>query len=83
VRQSIILSSFINFFVNFIVLVLFAHPQINNRALTANPLLYIYCADEIIKFAQNKSVQGFFIISFFVVFSVLSCIMQTGSYGFA
>jgi hypothetical protein len=77
--QFVLFLLFINYVANFLVVLLFAHPQINNRMLTCNPLLYIYCVDEIFKRSKKRE----FIFAFFAFFSVLSCLMQSGSYGFA
>jgi Gpi18-like mannosyltransferase len=84
-HSSFIISSFINFFINFLIVVFIAHPQINNRVYATSPILFFYCADEVLKFSISTklNLKGLFIIIFFAVFSILGCIMQVGSYGFA
>jgi Gpi18-like mannosyltransferase len=83
--SSFIISSFINLLVNLLIVIFIAHPQINNRVYSTSPILYFYCADEIFKFSLTTklNLKGMYIIIFFAVFSILGCIMQVGSYGFA
>jgi hypothetical protein len=83
--NSFILASTINYFAIFLVILFLAHPQINNRMLSTCPLIYFYASDEVIKFCRSPSFywKGFFVLSFFITFSIISCIMQVGSYGFA
>ena len=78
-----VLSGFINFLVLYLVLIFIAHPQINNRLLSGCPLLYLFLIDDILDYLEGKSKIGLFIILFFLSFSILSCLMQVGSYGFA
>ncbi len=83
--KSFLLTSFLNFLFNYLIVLLIAHPQINNRVLTTCPILYFYCADNIAQFCRSKNTHktGLFIVVFFIIFSILGCVMQTGSYGFA
>ena len=91
-KKNIILNSFIlggglNFAVMFFVLVLIAHPQINNRLLSGCPIIYVFLCLDIKDFMDdNKNGnywKGFLCLLFFICFSILSCVMQVGSYGFA
>ena len=81
--NSFILSSLVNLIVLVFVLIFIAHPQINNRLISGCPIIYLILSDDIISFIKNKSIKGFLIILFFVTFSLLSCLMQVGCYGFA
>lgn len=83
--NAFILSSFINCLALFFVVLFFAHPQINNRIFSACPVFYFFCTDEILKLATRRRFyfRGFLILVFFIVFSILSCLLQVGSYGFA
>jgi len=81
--KAFMLASSANYLINFLIVLLIAHPQINNRVLATCPILYFYCADQVFLFCKNKPSYGLFIITFFFVFSILGCIMHTGSYGFA
>ena len=91
-RKNVILNSFIigggiNYLANFLIIAFLAHPQINNRLLSGNPILYLFICDDIADFIQNNKKGnykiGFAILLFFIVFSILGCIMQVGAYGFA
>jgi Gpi18-like mannosyltransferase len=91
-RKNVILNSFIigggiNYLANFLILVLLAHPQINNRLLSGCPILYLFISDEVIDFLENNRdgnyKKGFAILLFFMTFSILGCIMEVGAYGFA
>ena len=91
-KKNVILNSFIigggiNYLANFLILVFLAHPQINNRLLSGSPILYLFICDDIIDFFENNHngnyKKGLAILLFFVIFSLLGCIMQVGAYGFA
>jgi Gpi18-like mannosyltransferase len=85
-RKSFYLCGVVNFIINVAIIVLIAHPQINNRFYTTCPIVYLYCSEEIFKYTSPKERQsktGIFIITFFLFFSILGCIMHVGSYGFA
>ena len=81
--NSFILSSLVNLIVLVFVLVFIAHPQINNRLISGCPIIYLILSEDIIYFIKDKSIKGFLIILCFVTFSLLSCLMQVGCYGFA
>lgn len=83
--NTFIFVSFLHFLVNFFIVVFIAHPQINNRVYPTCPILFFYCADEVVTFCISKKTHktGLYILIFFTVFSILGCIMQTGGYGFA
>ena len=87
ILNSFILGGGINFIANFLIIALIAHPQINNRLLSGCPILYLLISDDIIDFIENNKTgnyrRGFLILLFFISFSILGCIMQVGSYGFA
>lgn len=85
IYNTFLLGAFINYFVLFIVVLLLAHPQINNRQMAACPLLYLISSEEVSLYIKSGRLylKGFLIIVFFITFSVLGCIMQVGSYGFA
>ena len=80
-----ILGAEINLLLMEIVLIFMAHPQINNRLLSGCQIIYYSISDEVIDFIKNGqySKRGLFILLFFISFSILSCIMQVGCYGFA
>ena len=91
-KKNVILNSFIiggviNYIANFLILVFIAHPQINNRLLSGSPILYLFICDDVIDYLDNNRngnyKKGFSIILFFVIFSIIGCIMQVGAYGFA
>ena len=85
--NAFIIGGGLNFLVNFLILVFIAHPQINNRILTACPILYLAICDDVIDFMENNKrgnyKRGFAILLFFGSFALLGCIMQVGAYGFA
>ena len=81
--NSFILGSLINLILLDFVLIFIAHPQINNRLISGYPIIYLILSDDIISFIKEKSLKGFIILLFFITFSLLSCLMQVGSYGFA
>jgi hypothetical protein len=84
VYNSFVIASFLNFLVNFVIVIFMAFPHINNRVMSTCPIFYIYCGEEIAKFASIKKLykKGFFILSFFITYSILSCIFHPGSYVF-
>lgn len=84
VYNSFVIASFLNFLINFVIVVFLAFPHINNRVISTCPIFYIYCSEEIGKFASIKKLykKGFFILSFFITYSILSCIFHPGSYVF-
>ena len=83
--NTFILGAEINLLFMEIVLIFMAHPQINNRLLAGCPIIYYFISDDVIDFIKNgqHSKRGLLILVFFVSFSILSCIMQVGCYGFA
>ena len=85
--NAFIIGGGLNFLVNFLILVFIAHPQINNRILTACPILYLAICDDVIDFMENNKKgnykRGFAILLFFGSYALLGCIMQVGAYGFA
>jgi hypothetical protein len=84
VYNSFMIASFLNFLINFVIVLFVAFPHINNRVISTSPIFYIYCAEEISKYATIKNLykKGFFILSFFISYSILSCIFHPGSYVF-
>lgn len=82
-REIFYLFTFVNYAVNFFIVLFFAHIQIINRLLTANPLLYYFCADKIIEYKYKNSKFGRFILIAFISYSILGCVMHPGGYGFA
>ena len=91
-RSSIVSNAFIiggglNYLINFLILILIAHPQINNRLLSGCPILYLIICEDVIDYIENNKKgnykKGFIILLFFISFALLGCIMQVGSYGFA
>ena len=85
--NAFIIGGGLNYLINFLILVFIAHPQINNRLLTACPILYLAISGDIIDFIENNKKgnykKGLAIFIFFINFAILGCIMQVGSYGFA
>ena len=85
--NAFIIGGGLNYLVNFLIVVFIAHPQINNRLLSGCPILYLAICDDVIDFMENNKKgnykKGFAILLFFISFSILGCIMQVGSYGFA
>lgn len=82
-REIFYLFSFVNFFVNFFLVVFFAHPQIINRVITCNPLLYFFFADKIFEFINKKNKVGKYVLISFLILGVVGCVMYPGVYGFA
>ena len=82
-REIFIFYSYINFLINFILVVFFAHTQIINRVITCNPLLYFFYADKISDFTKRKSRTGRYIIFSFLFVAIIGCVMYPGGYGFA
>jgi uncharacterized membrane protein YhaH (DUF805 family) len=83
--NTFILGAEINLLFMVIILIFMAHPQINNRLLSGCPIIYYFISDEVIDFIKNGqySKKGLLVLLFFISFSILSCIMQVGCYGFA
>lgn len=83
--NSFVLGGLIHLLFMMFVLIFMAHPQINNRLLPGCPILYFFLSDDIILFLKSGKIysRGLLIIIFYISFSLLSCIMQVGSYGFA
>lgn len=84
--KSFILGGIIYLVLLMMVLIFMAHPQINNRLISGTPILYYFLSEEIENFlesSQKGSIKGFLVLIFFVSFSLLSCVMQVGQYGFA
>lgn len=84
VYNSFLLGSFLNFLINFLIVLFIAFPHINNRVISTTPIFYIFCAEEISKYASMKSFykKGFFILAFFISYSIVGCIFHPGSYVF-
>lgn len=83
IKQIFFLFTFVNFILNFILVVFFAHTQIINRVLTTNPLLYFFCCEKVYEYKIKNSKSGKFILIIFISYSIIGCVMQPGGYGFA
>ncbi len=84
IRKIFYLFTLINFIANFIVVTTIANFQIVNRILTANPIIYVLCSDEVLLYKSNKNNKlGKYILIVFIIYSILGCVMQPGSYGYA
>ena len=83
IKEIFYLFAFTNFLANFLVVSTIANIQIINRVLTANPILYFFCSDKLIDYKINDSKIGKFILIIFISYSIIGCVMQPSSYGFA
>jgi hypothetical protein len=85
--NAFIIGGGLNYLINFLIVALIAHPQINNRILSGCPILYLAICSDVVDFLEKNRKgnykRGFAILLFFISFALLGCVMQVGSYGFA
>jgi len=82
-REIFYIFSLANFIVNFLVVFLIANIQIINRVITSNPLIYVFCSEVLVNYKNSNNGFGKFVLIIFIAFSIVGCIMQSASYGYA
>jgi len=82
-REIFFLFTLVNYVANFLIIILIANIQIINRVATCNPILFIYCSELIMKYKKQQNRLGKFMLIVFISYSIIGCIMHSGSYGYA